>query len=64
MTDEEIKMLQALPKHWQSAILKQEIEQLQNRQPPPPQARCWTSLFLGNLQKLSRLKAMLAKVSE
>ena len=62
MTDEEIKMLQALPRRWQSAILKQEIAQLQSP-PPSPRAKCWTP-FLDNLQEINQLKAMLARVSE
>jgi hypothetical protein len=62
MTDEEIKLLQTLPKRWQAAILKLEIERLQGP-PPSPKAKCWTP-FLDSLQELNQLKAMLAKISE
>jgi len=66
MTDDEIELLRTLPESWQVAILEREVQTLaqalKNRPPPPAPVQCLTPL-LADVERLERLRALLAEVS-
>lgn len=65
MTSDELKLLRTLPESWQAAILEHEIRMLererQTRTPPPGPVKCLTPL-LADLERLKRLRDLLAEV--